>query len=74
MQNCKLLAHKDSIVILDDTTYVEKGQRMVSWTEGPTLAFKKMIELQEIKELDIHVYNRHAGMSVGRYNKLNNIL
>lgn len=68
LNNCKLLAHKKSYVILDDTTYVEKGQRVMRWTEGPTLAFKKMVSDGDIKETEIRVYSRFSGMSVGIYN------
>lgn len=68
--NCKLLAHKNSLVILDDTTYVKHGQKMTRWTEGPTLAFKKMVEDGEIEQISIRVYNKIAGISVGKYIKL----
>ena len=67
LNNCKLLAHKNSYVILDDTTYEERGQKMVRWTIGPTLAFKKMVSDNIIKQLDIRVYNRISGISVGKY-------
>ena len=65
--NCKNVAHKNSLVILDDTTYIERGQKVTSWTEGPTLAFKKMLSDGEIKQTNIHVYNKITGMSVGKY-------
>ena len=67
MINCKSVAHKNSLVILDDTTYIESGQKVTCWTEGPTLAFKKMVSDGEIEQTNIHVYNKIAGMSVGRY-------
>lgn len=67
LNNCKLLAHKNSYVILDDTTYEERGQKMVRWTIGPTMAFKKMVSDNIIKQLDIRVYNRISGISVGKY-------
>lgn len=67
--NCKLLAHKKSVVILDDTTYVEYGQKVTVWTEGPTNAFKKMVSDGEIEQTDIRVYNRISGMSIGTYKK-----
>lgn len=70
MINCKLLAHKNSLVILDDTTYIELGQKMTRWTEGPTLAFKKMLADSEIEKINIRVYNKIVGMSVGKYLKL----
>ena len=66
LENCKHLAHKDSIVIMDDTIFSEIGYGQ--WNIGPT---KAVIELHEkgllinLKAID---FIPGRGMAVGNYN------
>jgi len=66
LKNCKNLAHKDTIVILDDTMYEEKWKD--TWTDGPTRSWVEHVKNNEIIELNKKDYLHGRGMSWGRYN------
>jgi predicted O-methyltransferase YrrM len=66
MLNCKNLAHKDTILIVDDivrTSSLEAGH-----TIGPTKAWSQFKNANIIKELELHEWNKGRGMCVGKYN------
>lgn len=65
MENCFHLAHKDSIVILDDTMYTsgwEEGS-----TRGPTRTWTEHLQQNKIIELGKKDYCYSRGMSWGKY-------
>lgn len=63
--NCRSLAHKDTIIVLDDTSYrLQIGQ----WNEGPTLAWTLMTINNVITTISSAEYAPGRGMSWGKYN------
>jgi predicted O-methyltransferase YrrM len=65
MENCFHLAHKDSIVIIDDTMYThgwEEGS-----TRGPTRTWTEHLQQNKIIELGKKDYCYGRGMSWGKY-------
>jgi predicted O-methyltransferase YrrM len=65
MENCFHLAHKDTIVILDDTIF-RKGWEQ-PWTIGPTRTWIEHLEQNKIVELNRKDYCNGRGMSWGKY-------
>jgi predicted O-methyltransferase YrrM len=65
MENCYFLAHKDTIVVLDDTNFT-KGWRK-RYTLGPTRTWIEHIQENKIIELGRKDYFRGRGMSWGKY-------
>jgi predicted O-methyltransferase YrrM len=65
IDNCAFLAHKDTIVILDDTVYTEGWQ--ASWSIGPTRVWTECLQENKIVELDRKDYCPGRGMSWGKY-------
>lgn len=75
LHNCKRLAHKDTIVILDDT---RKTHPIHRWNIGPNAAWKECIDNQYIKEINSEDYENKMfllskdkggrGQSWGLYN------
>lgn len=66
LENCKHLAHKDSIFIMDDTIFSDIGYGQ--WNIGPTNAVTELHEkglLINIKAID---FIPGRGMTVGNYN------
>jgi predicted O-methyltransferase YrrM len=61
--NCKSLAHKDTIVIMDDVT--NAGNE--TYNKGPSKAWKDAIAQKIILEDDHFEFNQWRGMSVGKY-------
>jgi predicted O-methyltransferase YrrM len=65
IENCFLLAHKDTIVVLDDTIFTE------GWTApfniGPTKTWMEHLEQNKIIELNRKDYSPGRGMSWGKY-------
>lgn len=66
IRNCRKLAHKDTIVVLDDTIYTPSWERF--WTVGPTRAWTEALEWGVVTELGRRDYREGMGMSWGRYN------
>ena len=65
IDNCAFLAHKDTIVILDDTVYTEGWE--AAWSIGPTKIWTEYLEQNKIIELDRKDYCPGRGMSWGKY-------
>lgn len=65
MNNCFHLAHKDTIVILDDTIYTEGWS--ADWTIGPTKVWEEYIAQNKIIEINRKDYSVGRGMSWGKY-------
>jgi len=64
--NCKRFAHKDTIVIMDDTIYSNGCER--EWTVGPTKAWMEGIKENIITEISHNDFEIGRGMSWGKYN------
>jgi len=62
--NCMKLAHKDTIVIMDDVVYSNEYQ---SYTVGPTQAWTEYVQNKTIQEIDKKEYAYARGMSWGKY-------
>lgn len=65
IENCFHLAHKDTIVILDDTIFTKEWEQ--SWTIGPTKTWIEHLEQNKIIELNRKEYDNGRGMSWGKY-------
>lgn len=65
MENCFHLAHKDTIVALDDTIYRQDWTQF--WNIGPTLTWMQHLEQNKITELNRVEYAHGQGMSWGKY-------
>lgn len=66
VDNCMKLAHKDSIIILDDTIYTEGWE--ASWTIDPTRVWKEYTDAKKINTINTKDYTEGRGMSWGTYN------
>jgi predicted O-methyltransferase YrrM len=64
VMNCKLLAHKDSIIIMDDV--VTQSKR--SWNFGPNRAYGELIKNNEIKDVQLEEYQTGRGIVWFKYN------
>lgn len=60
--NCKKFAHKDTIVIMDDTMYSKVWEK--DWTIGPTKAWLECNIITEISHID---FEEGRGISWGTY-------
>jgi len=67
IDNCFHLAHKDTIVIVDDTIFT---MREHAYTIGPTKAWLESINENKITEIQRKEYCDGRGMAWGRYNIL----
>ena len=63
--NCMKLAHKDTIVALDDTMFTKKWEQ--HYTIGPTKAWTEHLQENKIIELNRKDYTNGLGMSWGKY-------
>jgi predicted O-methyltransferase YrrM len=63
--NCKKLAHKDTIVIMDDTVFDLSAS--ASWTIGPSKVWGESIINKTINHIDKEFYCIGRGMSWGKY-------
>lgn len=66
LNNCFNLAHKDTIVMLDDTCFTKDWG--FSWTFGPTKVWEEFVNKNKIFEINRIDYERARGMSWGKYN------
>lgn len=66
MENCMKLAHKDTIVILDDVVYTENLQ--CYWNAGPTRVWKEFVQDNKIIQIDKGEFNKGIGVAHGKYN------
>ena len=65
LDNCFHLAHKDTIVILDDTLFTIGWE--CEWTIGPTRTWSEHLQQNKIIELHRIDYSHGRGMSWGKY-------
>ena len=65
LHNCRRLAHKDTIVIMDDT--VTNISRFQHWNDGPIRAWGDIRQDGHVTELFSEDYDMGRGMSVGKY-------
>ena len=65
LENCFHLAHKDTIVMLDDTVFTPGWE--CGWTIGPTRTWMEHLEQNKIIELNRTDYSHGRGMSWGKY-------
>ena len=65
MENCFHFAHKDTIVIMDDTIFTNGWEE--SCTIGPTRTWKENLEENKIIELGRKDYCKGRGMSWGKF-------
>jgi len=65
MENCFNLAHKDTIVILDDTIFTDNWTE--PWNIGPTKVWNEFLSTNKITELGRANYWSGRGMAWGRY-------
>ena len=65
MENCFNLAHKDTIVILDDTIFTKGWEH--EYTIGPTKTWMEHLNEKKIIELNRKDYSSGRGMSWGKY-------
>lgn len=67
LKNCFELAHKDTIVIMDDTIF--RPDWKCEWNYGPTVSWQEFIKKNKIVELGRKEYSPGRGMVWGKYNK-----
>jgi predicted O-methyltransferase YrrM len=65
LENCYHLAHKDTIVIIDDTIYTAGWEK--NYSIGPTKTWVEHIKEKKIIELNRKDYSPGYGMSWGKY-------
>jgi predicted O-methyltransferase YrrM len=65
LTNCFHLAHKDTIVILDDTIFTQGWEQL--YTIGPTRTWTEHLQQNKIIELNRIEYCNGRGMSWGKY-------
>jgi predicted O-methyltransferase YrrM len=65
MENCFKLAHKDTIVAIDDTMFTKDWEQ--GYTIGPTRTWTEHLEQNKIIELNRKDYRNGRGMSWGKY-------
>lgn len=65
IDNCFHLAHKDSIVILDDTIFTPNWE--APWTIGPSKVWTERVEQNKIMEINRLDYSPGRGMTWGKY-------
>lgn len=64
VENCMKLAHKNTIVIIDDTFYSERYEHTI----GPTTTWIEHLNKGKIAEINRVEYSNGRGMSWGKYN------
>jgi|TARA_Y100000992_G_scaffold298559_1_gene263924 predicted O-methyltransferase YrrM len=65
LENCRRLAHENTIVLFDDTCYSDKLCRY--WNNYPTKIWRDAIERNEIVEMGHEDFCEGRGMSWGKY-------
>ena len=65
LENCYHLAHKDTIIAIDDTMFNQNWVRC--WNIGPTKAWVEFLENNKIIELNRSDYSDGKGMCYGKY-------
>ena len=65
MENCFHLAHKDTIVAIDDTIFTNGWEEY--WTIGPTRSWLELLQENKIIQIKSNDYSRGRGMVWGKY-------
>ena len=65
IENCRHLAHKDTIVILDDTYFEDTLDYIPQ--DGPSRVWLEQLQDNKIFEMKRRIYNEGRGMSWGKY-------
>ena len=65
IDNCSFLAHKDTIVMLDDTIFTKGWE--AHYTIGPTRTWIEHLQENKITELNRKEYSHGRGMTWGKY-------
>ena len=65
LMNCKKFAHKDTIVIMDDTIYNKEWEK--DYTIGPTKSWNEGIQNNIITNIENIDFSNGRGMSWGKY-------
>jgi predicted O-methyltransferase YrrM len=65
IENCRQLAHNDTVVILDDTIFTKGWEE--GWTIGPTRTWVEHLQQKKIIELNRKEYSKGHGMCWGKY-------
>ena len=63
--NCHKLAHKNTLVILDDV--IRNEDNIKHWNIGPNKAWKESIDSNIIQEYNQFDYNPGRGIAYGKY-------
>lgn len=66
--NCSKLAHKDTIVVMDDVVTLEK--RIERWNEGPNKAWYELVNNKFIQEEEQQNFSKGHGIAWGKYLKI----
>jgi predicted O-methyltransferase YrrM len=65
IENCFHLAHKDTIVIVDDTIFTKELEQF--WNIGPTKSWSENVQQNKIIEINKKEYTYGRGMAWGKY-------
>jgi predicted O-methyltransferase YrrM len=65
IENCFHLAHKDTIIIIDDVIFDKEFEAF--WTVGPTKSWNEGLKENKIIELNRRFYEPGRGMCWGKY-------
>jgi len=65
LENCFHLAHKDTIVIMDDTIFTNGWE--AQYTIGPTRAWTEFLSENKVIEISRKEYEPYRGMCWGKY-------
>ena len=68
--NCRRFAHENTVVIMDDTMFMNDRGWLASFNVGPSRAWVGGIDFDVIVELERHHYRPFRGMAWGRYKVL----
>lgn len=63
--NCGKMAHKDTILIIDDILYGKENER--PWSIGPTRAWTELIEKGVVEQTEYKHFATGIGQAVGKY-------
>jgi predicted O-methyltransferase YrrM len=66
--NCRRFAHKNTLVLMDDTMFITGTGWLASFNVGPSRAWSGGIDFEVIEEMERHHYRPYRGMAWGRYN------
>jgi predicted O-methyltransferase YrrM len=68
--NCRRFAHKDTLVLMDDTMFISDMGWLAPFNVGPSRAWSGGIDFELIEEMERHHYRPYRGMAWGRYKVL----